>query len=109
MRPERRIMSAIATCSPQEVMAEIRAQVSGMPFVVSAAAVHHQQEISLFVGVEEEHDSRESRHAVYTLEDQLSERFPQLTFDVHVVLLPPGRKLEEFVSSEPPLFMRDAA
>jgi hypothetical protein len=60
----------------------------------------------VWVGILE--DNSEARQAVYRLEDQISERFPQVLFDFHVIALPRGKKVQDYVSNAQLVFQRTA-
>jgi hypothetical protein len=53
-------------------------------------------------------DNKSARKAAYNLEDEVSERFPQVLFDFHVIALPPGRETQEYVSNAQIVFQRSA-
>jgi hypothetical protein len=50
-----------------------------------------------------------SRADVYRFEDQISEQFPTLCFDFHIVAVPAGQKIEDYLSNASPIFRRKTA
>lgn len=50
-----------------------------------------------------------ARDAVYAVEDEITEACPSLIFDFHVVELPTGKHLSQFVSVATKIFERTAA
>lgn len=60
----------------------------------------------VWVGIRE--DNSTARRAVYHLEDEMSEKFPQVLFDFHVIALPDGKKTQDYVSNAQLVFQRSA-
>jgi hypothetical protein len=53
-------------------------------------------------------DNSMAREAVYRLEDEISEKFPQVLFDFHVIALPRGKKIQDYISNAQLVFQRIA-
>lgn len=53
-------------------------------------------------------DDSSARRAAYQLEDSVSEKFPSVLFDFHVVALPEGKKIQDYVSNAQVVFQRGA-
>lgn len=60
----------------------------------------------VWVGICE--DNPGARQAAYRLEDEVSENFPQVLFDFHVVALPQGGRLQDYISHAQVVFQRSA-
>ena len=60
----------------------------------------------VWVGICE--DNSLARKVVYHLEDQMSEKFPQVLFDFHVIALPQGKKTQDYISNAQVIFQRSA-
>jgi hypothetical protein len=60
----------------------------------------------VWVGITE--DNLEARRAVYRLEDEMSEKFPQVLFDFHVIALPTGKKTQDYILNAQLVFQRSA-
>ena len=60
----------------------------------------------VWVGIRE--DSAIARKMVYFLEDQMSEKFPDILFDFHVISLPEGKKTQDYVSRAELIFRNTA-
>ncbi len=83
--------------SDREIAYRLRTGLSQVPRVISAFVLRADQVLSVWVAIAD--DDHVARKNVYKFDDELSERFPQMIFDFHVVPVPPGRKLEDFVSA----------
>ena len=60
----------------------------------------------IWVGIVDDND--DARQAVYRVEDQVSEKFPHVLFDFHVIALPEGRTTQDYVSNAQVVFQRSA-
>lgn len=60
----------------------------------------------VWVGITD--DDPKARHSVYRLEDEISEKFPQILFDFHVIALPKGKKTQDYISNAQVVFQRSA-
>jgi hypothetical protein len=61
----------------------------------------------VWIGISE--DNRTVRNAIYDVEDQISERYADVPFDFHVIPVPHGRKMEDFITDAHPIFQRSIA
>jgi hypothetical protein len=95
-----------APCADYRVVSKLRNALSELPAVRSVFV--HNSDKALHVWVDITEDTRPARDAVYHFEDQISEMFPALMFDFHVVPVPRDRRLEDFVSSAQRVFQRSA-
>ena|SRR5579871_4502270 len=96
----------MASSTGLDIELELRQQLSGIPAVESVRFAHNNGSVYVWVGMRGE-DSP-ARHAVYAVEDKLSERYRDLLFDFHLVPLPEGRRLADFASSATQIFDRAA-
>jgi hypothetical protein len=98
---------ATATACPDSVIAqELKAGLSPMDAVASVYFQSTDTALSVWVGISEDDDT--TRTNIYRFEDDISQRFSQVLFDFHVVPLPAGRRMEDFISSARPIFQRPA-
>lgn len=93
-------------CSEQEIRRQLQ---GGLEHIAQVKSVHFLQcedALSVWVGLSE--DDRTVRKAVYAFEDQISASFPGFLFDFHVVPIPPGQRMEDFISDTQLIFQRSA-
>jgi len=60
---------------------------------------------STWVGTNRFNDD-EVRHAIYAVEDQIESNFQDVRFDFHIIAIPPGRTVEDFISNANLVFKR---
>ena len=100
-------MGTVTVC-PQELIAgELEAGLSGMPAVLSAHILKTERALSVWVGIKP--DDAKVRESVYRFEDQIADRYPDVLFDFHVIPVPAGRKVEDYVSNAHSIFQRRVA
>jgi hypothetical protein len=95
-----------APCADYKLVNQLRSGLSEFPEVRSVFLHHGEKALQVWVDITE--DSREVRDSVYHFEDEVSEKFPMIIFDFHVVPVPVDRRLEDFVSSAQRVFQRTA-
>ncbi len=101
-------LATAAPCTFEEVGETLASSnLVRLPAVQSVNMLRVDSEVSVWVGVSE--DSRAIRSTIYAVEDVLAGRFPGLMFAVHVVPVPTGRHIEEFVSESRSVYRRIAA
>jgi len=61
---------------------------------------------AVWIGIVDDDD--DARQAAYRLEDRLSEKFPRVLFDFHVIALPEGGRTQDYVSNAQVVFQRSA-
>jgi hypothetical protein len=99
-------MATIASCTDQEIIRAVQSGLANLAEVRSVYFLNAENAFSVWVDISE--DSESVKDTVYRFEDQLSARFPQYLFDFHVVPVPNGRKLSDFVSVAKPIYQRTA-
>jgi hypothetical protein len=100
---------ATALASPHDLIArELARGLSGLPAVESVHFLAAENALQVWVSLQDGADEA-ARTDVYRFEDQISERFPAILFDFHIVAVPAGRKIEDFLSSASPIFQRNIA
>jgi hypothetical protein len=104
---ERNPMAASLVCPHDLIARELAKGLSGLPSVNSVHFLATDSGLSVWVRLEDG-DDESARTMVYRFEDQISERFPKVLFDFHIVAVPDGRNIEEFLSTASPIFQRDA-
>jgi len=87
---------------------ELARGLSGLPAVDSVHFLATENAFSVWVRLQDGCDET-ARTNVYRFEDQMSERFPKVLFDFHIIAVPAGRKIEEFLSIASPIFQRNIA
>jgi hypothetical protein len=109
MSSKERKPMATALASPQDLITrELARGLSGLSAVDSVHFLAAENALSVWVCLQDGYDEA-ARTNVYRFEDQMSERFPKVLFDFHIVAVPPGRKIEEFLSMASPIFQRNIA
>ena len=109
MSPEERKPMATALACPRDLIArELARGLSGLPAVDSVHFLAAENALTVWVGLQNSCDEA-ARTDVYRFEDQISERFPAALFDFHIIAVPAGRKIEEFLSLASPIFQRNVA
>jgi hypothetical protein len=109
MSPEGKKPMATVLASPHDLIArELARGLSGLPAVESVHFLAAENSLQVWVSLQDGADEA-ARTDVYRFEDQISERFPTILFDFHIVAVPAGRKIEDFLSRANPIFQRDIA
>jgi hypothetical protein len=62
--------------------------------------------LNVWIGVREDDDI--ARGFIYDLEDKLLDKFRNISVDFHVVTIPEGRRLEDYISEASTIFSRIA-
>jgi hypothetical protein len=101
-------MGTIATPATaiEQVSKELKRGLAGVQAVRSVHTV--QTDLAIAVWIDIAQDDRSIRNAIYDFEDQVSQRFPGLRFDFHVIPVPDGKKMEDFISAAQVVFRRVA-
>lgn len=100
-------MATAQTLNPaQEIARKLVSALAGVPGVESIHYLETETAFSVWVGISD--DNQTARQAVYDFEDMISQVFQEIMFDFHVVALPTGRRIEEFISDTQPVFQRTA-
>lgn len=84
---------------------ELKAGLSAMDAVASVHFLWSDAALSVWVGISEDDTTR---NKIYLFEDDISQRFSQVLFDFHVVPVPAGQRMEDFISAAQPIFQRPA-
>ncbi|MFB3813187.1 MAG: hypothetical protein ACE14L_03675 [Terriglobales bacterium] len=101
-------MATAAARVNQELIADqIRTQLATVPAADSAYLMCAGTTVSVWIGIRD--DESASYRSVYAVTDRIAEQFPKLLFDFHVVPIPNGRAMEDFISDARPIFRRTAA
>ena len=90
---------ATAVVNPLNVIAnELARGLSSLQFVESVHVLQTERALSVWVGLPEGL-SEIDRNKVYSFEDDLSERYGSaVLFDFHIISIPRGRKIQEYIS-----------
>ena len=109
MSPDGRKPMATALANPLDrITHELARGLSGLSTVDSVHFLAGENALTVWVCLQEGYDET-ARTNVYRFEDQMSERFPKVLFDFHIIAVPAGRKIEEFLSTASPIFQRNIA
>lgn len=104
---EKKTMATVRVpCTEQEIRRQLRGGLEPMAQVKSVHFLQCEDALSVWVGLSE--DDRAARKAVYAFEDQLSANYPGFLFDFHVVPIPAGQRMEDFISGTQLIFQRSA-
>ena len=99
-------MAAAPVCPDYLIAQELKAGLSSMDAVASVYFLSTDTALSVWVGISNDDDA--TRTSIYRFEDDISQRFSQVLFDFHVVPVPAGRRMEDYISSAQPIFQRPA-
>jgi hypothetical protein len=98
-------LMATAPANPDYLITrELKAGLSTMDAVASVHFLWTDAALSVWVGISDDDDT--TRTNIYRFEDAISQRFSQVLFDFHVVPVPAGRRMEDFISAAQPIFQR---
>jgi hypothetical protein len=100
-------MAASLVCPHDQIARELARGLSGLPSVDSVHFLATDTGLSVWVRLRDG-DDESARTNVYRFEDQMAERFPKILFDFHIVAVPAGRNIEEFLSTASPIFQRNS-
>lgn len=99
----------MATAAASPLVGEIYSELATLRQEEHIQAVYSQwldDVYVVWVGIRD--DSPAARKAAYRLEDEVSENFPQVLFDFHVIALPDGKSTHDYVSNAQIIFQRSA-
>jgi hypothetical protein len=99
-------MAAAPVCPDYLIAQELKAGLSTMDAVASVYFLSTDAALSVWVGISKDDDT--TRTNIYRFEDDISQRFSHVLFDFHVVPVPAGRRMEDYISSAQPIFQRPA-
>jgi hypothetical protein len=97
-------MGTVTVCPPELIAGELEAGLSVMPAVLSVHTLKTERALSVWVGIKP--DDAKVREAVYRFEDEIAGRYTDVLFDFHVIPVPAGRKVEDYISNAHPIFQR---
>jgi hypothetical protein len=100
-------MATATACPDYAIAAELKAGLSAVSAVISVHTLTTENAFSVWVGIEK--DNAQVRESIYRFEDEIADRYADVLFDFHVVPVPAGRKLEDYVSDAHPIFQRRIA
>ena len=86
---------------------ELKDHLAQLPAVGSIHVFSTGRVFGVWIGISA--DNRAVRDAIYDFEDQISERYADVPFDFHVIPVPRGRKMEDFITDAQPIFQRSIA
>jgi hypothetical protein len=102
-------MATASIGNPYDVItADLGRGLSDLAVVESVHFLPTESALSVWVSLLDG-DDQAARNDVYHFEDWISERYPKVLFDFHIVAVPADRKIEDYVSDASPLFQRSIA
>jgi hypothetical protein len=99
----------MATVTASPLINKISAELATLQEDKHIQAVYSQWMDDIYVvwvGIRD--DSPTAREAAYRIEDEVSENFPQVLFDFHVIALPEGKSTDDYISNAQVIFQRSA-
>ena len=102
--PPRKPMVTATIRIDEKVVRGLEASLKNVRGVSSVHLLSTDVALSVWVGIAE--DDAATRAAVYNCEDELSVLFPNVLFDFHVVPIPAGKTMTDFVSDVQLVFDR---
>jgi hypothetical protein len=91
------IRNTAARWDEDKLITELSGSLSKLLSVRSAYFFHTDSVLSVWVGIRD-HD-RSARHAIYEIEDRISQQFPKVKLDFHVIPISPGSSLDAFIAT----------
>ena len=82
-------------------------KLSELPAVRSIHLLPTERAFAVWIGIHA--DNRKVRNAIYHFEDEISARYANVLFDFHVIPVPHGRTMEDFVTNAHAVFQRSIA
>jgi hypothetical protein len=103
---QRKPMASATVSIDREIIRELVDRLEEISSVESAYFLDTPDAFSVWVGLSP--DDARVRSLVYEIEDALTEQHDHIVFDFHVVALPAGRSLRDFMTSAHPVYHRAA-
>lgn len=100
-------MASRATYIDQEIAMYLESRLKQVDGVTSFHFLFRDGLFSTWVGATG-YEDKSVRHAVYSIEDQIEKQFPGVCFDFHLIAVPAGRRIEDFISGADLVFKRTA-
>ena len=98
-------MATLSISSYDFISREVARGLAGLPRVDSVHYIAGEKSFGVWIRLFDAADEGD-RANVYRFEDQISQRFPSIVFDFHIVAVPVGRTIEEIFSTAIPIFQR---
>jgi hypothetical protein len=106
---EKKAMAAALAFPPLDSITDTLARgLKALPAVDSVHVLATDNALTVWVRLQDGCDEA-ARADVYRFEDQISGLFPKQLFDFHIIAVPAGRRIEDFLSSASPIFQRNFA
>lgn len=101
-------MATAATASVEhEIASRLNRHLRAMDAVVSFHFLYRSNTFSGWFGLSN-YDDQRLRRAIYEIEEDIESQFPGIEFDFHLVAVPPGRSIDDFISNANMVFKRSA-
>jgi hypothetical protein len=101
------VSSATTTSVEHEIASRLNRQLCAIDAVVSFHFLFRDNTFSGWFGLCN-YDDKDLRHAIYEVEEDIESQFPGVEFDFHLVAVPPGRSIDDFISNANMVFKRSA-
>ena len=99
----------MATLDASPILYELTAELEALhsdPHIQAVCSQWVDETYIVWVGIED--DNPLARQSVYFVEDRMSEKYPAIMFDFHVIALPKGKKTQDYVANAQVIFQRTA-
>ena len=103
----RKPMATVTAFPDYAISAELKTGLSGLSEVISVHTLTTENAFSIWVGINK--DNAQVRETIYQFEDEIADRYSDVRFDFHVIPVPTGRKVEDYISNANPIFQRHVA
>jgi hypothetical protein len=101
-------MGTVTACPDYAIAAaQLKTGLSALSAVISVHTLTTENAFSVWVGINK--DDAQVREAIYQFEDEIADRYADVLFDFHVIPVPAGRKVEDYISAANPIFQRHVA
>jgi hypothetical protein len=90
-------MKKTTACCDEELITDLRGYLSKLLSVRSTYFLQRGSALSVWVGIRDQ--DRNARYSVYEIEDRISQEFPNVKINFHVIPISPGSSLEAFVAA----------
>ncbi len=99
--------TATSASVEHEIATRLHRRLQELEGVVSLHFLYRDHTFSAWFGLAN-YDDRSLRHAIYGIEDDIESQFGGVEFDFHLISVPAGRSIEDFVSNANLVFKRSA-
>ena len=99
--------TATAASVEHEIASRLHRRLHGVEGVVSLHFLYRDRTFSAWFGLAN-YDNKSLRHFIYEIEEDIEREFHGVEFDFHLVAVPQGRSIDDFISNANMVFKRSA-